>query len=254
MAVSAVVAVREEVQLATIAVVTPPAPEPVVDAVSACVETLVTRWEVGGQKLYTRKWQGVIWPGGASGPTWGIGYDGGHQTRLDIVRDWAEHEARSQLATTSGVTGRVAQARLPEWAGIRTPYPFAAEIFKKVSAPQYAASARRALGPGFVSLPSGTQCALISLGYNRGWSMGGSRRVEMATIRDQCVPQQSPQCVAAQLRSMKRLWPTVPGLQNRREDEARVAEGTKVVGSQPSSPPASRIQPPTRPAPQPRDA
>ena len=49
-----------------------------------CATALVVRWEVSGQKRYTRDLQGVIWAQGNSGPTWSIGYDGGYQTRFTV--------------------------------------------------------------------------------------------------------------------------------------------------------------------------
>lgn len=53
----------------------------------------------------------------------------------------------------------------------------------------------------------------------------GYRNLEKRVIRDKCLPAHDRACVAAQLRAMKRLWPDVPGLQGRRESEARLAEG-----------------------------
>ncbi len=190
---------------------------------NACAVELITRWEVGSPKMYTRKYQGVYFAGGQSGPTWGIGYDGGHQTRLDISKDWAAHEAKSSLVNTSGVIGSKAKAGIGQWAGVRTPYLYAATVFAQVSLPNYTAATRRAFGPGFVSLPTGARCSLISLVYNRGGQTTGERRREYRTIRDVCIPRNDVQCIATELRSMQRLWPETPGLQARRADEARVA-------------------------------
>jgi hypothetical protein len=213
---------REEVQLAAADVPQPP-PEQEDRAFSDCAIKLITRWEVSGVSTYNRKWQGVVWPGGSSGPTWGIGYDGGHQTTLDIVRDWKAHPSRTQLKTASGVIGVAAKQRLGEWGAVRTPYPYAAEVFATASLPAYRDSARRALGPNFDTLPVGAQCALVSMGYNRGWQMTGERRRELRTIRDECMKDNDVRCIAEQIRASKRLWPDSRGLRDRRDDEARVA-------------------------------
>jgi hypothetical protein len=219
---AAILEVQTEVQLATPSDPVPSAPQ--VDAFKECAVVLITRWEVSGVATYNRRWKGVYWPGGSSGPTWGIGWDGGHQTPVDTARAWNKHPDVVKLATSSGVIGMSAKQRIGEWRGITTPYPYAAEVFASDSLPRYTAAARRALGSNFDSLPAPTRCALTSLGYNRGWLTTGDKRREIRHIRDVCLPAQDKKCVAAQLRSMKRLWPTVPGLQARREDEARIAE------------------------------
>ena len=222
----AVVAVQEAVQA-----VIPPEPAPPVEpqdrALVVCLTRLIPRWEVSGERAYTRKYQGVIWPGGSSGPTWGIGYDGGHQTRAVIRLDWPEHPGIDRLEFTAGVTGERAKARVRggEWSGVLTPYPYASETFGKVSLPAYIAAARQAV-PNFDELPVGAQCALVDNGYNRGWSLVGPRRKEIATIVRECAPAKDVACIAAQLRASCRLWagtPNGPGLCARREDEARIA-------------------------------
>ena len=187
---------------------------------------LIVRWEVGSPARYTRLYQGVIWPGGASGPTWGIGYDGGHQSPAAIERDWSAHPLRHDLAKTAGVTGKQAQLSIARWRGITTPFSYAKVVFADRSLPSYAQQASRSLGNDFNELPEPTQAALISLGYNRGWSMLGSRNLEKRVIKNVCVPKRDVHCVALQIRAMCRLWVSArlgPGLCSRRNDEARVA-------------------------------
>lgn len=187
---------------------------------------IIVRWEIGSPGQYTRKYAGVYWPGGASGPTWGIGYDGGHQTKAAILRDWSQHPAKSALAETAGVTGQQAKLSIARWRGITTPFSYASQVFADSSLPAYTLQARRALGKNFEQIPEPAQAALISHGYNRGWSMLGQRNAEKRAIRDQCLPQRDTACIAAQLRQMCRLWdntPNGPGLCARRNDEARLA-------------------------------
>jgi hypothetical protein len=228
--VPAVVAMREAIQEAV------PAPEPPVtaDPADACSTALIVRWEIGSPAQYQRKYQGVIWPQGQSGPTWGLGYDGGHQTRTDILGDWAGHDEKRRLATASGVIGIAAKQRLPEWDGIRTPFPYANEVFAQASLPKYRAGGRRMYGPGFDRAPMPVRCALEGNAYNRGFSTVGDRRIEKRVIRDDCLQRDGDAlvgCVAEQLRREKRLWPDVKGLRDRREDEARTAELALVGGS-----------------------
>ena len=218
---AAVIAARETIQSFA-----SPVPSPTVTC-AAHSTALIVRWEITSPAVYQRRYQGVIWPGGASGPTWAVGYDGGHQTRQTITADWATHPQVTSLSMTSGVTGPTAKLLLPQLAHVRTPYPMAVQAFSQASLPSYRAAARRALGAQpFDALPCGAQAALDSLGYNRGWQMTGPRRAEMRAIRDICVPARDTHCIATQLRAMKRLWPDVKGLRDRRDDEAAYAERT----------------------------
>jgi hypothetical protein len=194
--------------------------------VAALSSAIIVRWEIGSPGQYNRKYSGVYWPGGASGPTWGIGYDGGHQSPATIERDWAGHPSLNALSLTSGITGARAQREIARWRGITTPFSYAMQVFSDRSLPAYHLQSRSALGRDFEQLPDPAQSALNSMGYNRGWSMLGPRNAEKRVIRDQCLPARDTACIARQLNAMCRLWAGTPngtGLCNRRADEARLA-------------------------------
>ena len=216
----AVVAVQDVVQQAL-----PPA-QPAAPAMPAAATRLIVRWEVSSPGYYTQRLAHPMWPGGSSGVTWGIGYDGGQQTAETIRNDWAAHADVDRLAATAGIAGTRAKTLALSLRTVTTPFAYARDVFSASTLPRYHAAAGRALGDGFAQLDDGPQGALDSLGYNRGWSMLGPNRREMREIRDTCVPAGDGSCIAAQLRSMKRLWPNVRGLRDRREDEARTAEGS----------------------------
>lgn len=183
----------------------------------------IIKWEVSGQQAYTAKWQGVICPGLASGPTWGIGYDGGQQTRQSILSDWARRPDAARLATASGQVGNGAcNVVRRELADVRVPYGQARAVFIDVSYPGWSRVTSRVY-PGVERLPPLAAGALLGNTYNRGSSMAGSRNAEKRVIRDECVPKQDVECIAAQLRASKRLWPDTPGIRARRDDEARLA-------------------------------
>lgn len=187
---------------------------------------LITRWEVGGERGYMRCCVAPIWPGGASGVTWGIGYDGGHQPAQVIRDEWAIHPERELLATTSSRTGADARTALPDYRHVITPYPCATNVMLRYSLPRYAGIARRTYGRAFDAAPAGIQAALISEVYNRGPAMAGNRRTERRRIRDVCLPSGDAQCVAAQLRASCRVWigsSLYDGLCARRRDEAKTA-------------------------------
>ena len=183
----------------------------------------IVKWEVSSPSAYTAKWQGVICPGLASGPTWGIGYDGGHQTRQSIITDWARRPDAIRLATASGQVGNGAcNVARRELADVRVPYLQAREVFVDVSYPGWARVTRRVY-PGSEVLPPMAFGALLGNTYNRGSSMAGSRNAEKREIRDACIPRADVACIAEQLRASKRLWPDTAGIRARREDEARMA-------------------------------
>ena len=50
------------------------------DHVSPAAVAHIVRWEITSPAYYDKRLRWPIWPGGASGVTWCIGYDGGHQT------------------------------------------------------------------------------------------------------------------------------------------------------------------------------
>lgn len=221
-AAPAIVAVRDVVQ----AVV----PLPVADEsalVSPAAVAHIVRWEVTSAAHYTRRLQWPIWPGGASGITWGIGYDGGHQAARTITADWAAHPQVDRLARTAGITGTAARAVLPQYRDIVVPIGIAEQVFSDVSLPVYHRSTVRAYGDAVRGLPADARGALVGNTYNRGGSMVGSRNAEKRHIRDVCIPGGDLPCVAAQLRLQCRLWRGTnleAGLCGRRESEAVLVE------------------------------
>ena len=200
--VPAVLALRDAVATGT---AEPRPDEPVV--VDPAIIDLVVRWEIGSPAQYVRKYQGVIGPGGGSGPTIGIGYDLGTQTPAQIRAAWGWHPDVERMATASGQVG---PERCAAWrAGhrdIRVSYDDAMRVFASHDWPRYMAMASRAYRNGWSGLTSHHQGGLASNGYNRGFIFLGSRRTEMREIRDTCVPGNDAPCTAAQLRASCRVW------------------------------------------------
>lgn len=209
-----------------------PPPPPAQDAREAACRraaaSLIIRWEVTSEARYNRALRFPIWPGGASGVTWGIGYDGGHQTPSVIEDDWQAHDARGRLAGTAGVIGKRAKTVLPSYRDIPTAFAYASQVFEDRSLIEYERRSRRAFGgDDFDALRPNACAAMVSLVYNRGAAMSGDSRREMRALRDECIPKQDYPCIAEQLRTMTRLWRgTVNerGLTARREAEALLAE------------------------------
>jgi len=171
------------------------------------------------------------WPGGQSGVTIGFGYDLGYVTVDQFESDWGER-------VRSGVTGRLkavvglravrARNRVADLADLRISRKAAAQVFDVRSVPVYELRTAQAF-PGVAALPEDARGALVSLVYNRGTSMlddsPEDRRREIRAIRD-AVARGDLAGIAAQLRSMKRLWvgKGLGGLIARREREAQLVE------------------------------
>lgn len=191
-------------------------------------EKLILDFEVGGgQAYYDRRLVHPTWPGGESGVTIGVGYDIGYTTRALLDADWGSRVAGPELARLArcvGVKALPARALIPSVRDIAIPWMAASAVFFAVTVPRYYRQAADAF-PGLESLPADAQGALVSLVFNRGGSMRGNSRSEMRTIRD-LVPRGDLRGIAAQLRSMKRLWVGrgLDGLITRREEEARLVE------------------------------
>lgn len=224
LALPPVVAAREQIQR----VAPPPVVlAPVVPLVDGRAVQLIVHYEVTSPSFYQARLQGVIWPGGASGATWGVGYDGGHQTRPVIAQDWERHQQLEQLVGTAGITGTRARDLARTLGNVVTAYGYAFEVFELASLPVYHSRARRAFGAGdFDRLPPAAAGALVSVVYNRGAGMAGDTRREMRTIRDDCMPAVDVHCIAREIRAMCRIWrgtPNEAGLCRRRNDEAALA-------------------------------
>lgn len=204
------------------------APEVEIEAWAPIAAELIVRWEITSPAYYDKRLKSPIWPKGASGVTWCVGYDGGHQVRAVIVDDWASHPHVERLAETAGVRGAAAGRLVPGLRDVTTPYEECVVVFEKRTLLEYDRRAARAFGDGYHALKPAIRAALVSLVYNRGASMVGDSRREMKQIRDECIKSDTPgPCIARLLREMKRLWRgTVNerGLSARREAEALVAE------------------------------
>lgn len=221
-----VLALREAIEPIKVEALPPPATDGRGGLDREAVE-LVVRWEIGSPARYTKLYQGVICPGGGSGPTIGIGYDLGTQTPAAIRAAWGWHSDIDRLVTASGKTGPAACAAWrAEHRDIRVPYADAIRVFETHDWPKYMAMAARAYRNGWKALNPAHQYALGGNGYNRGFSFLGARRTEMRVTKDTCVPSNDAECTAGQLRASCRVWEGTPiykGICARRYDEASFA-------------------------------
>ena len=189
---------------------------------------LILNYEVGGGESYYNKFlYRPTWPGLNSGVTIGIGYDLGYNNVQSFKAAWTAKISTQdiiRLARTLGVRGRSAKGLIPGVKDIKIPWEHALSVFKSNTIPIFTNQTNKAF-PGADKLHPDAYGALVSLVFNRGSDLTGSRRIEMARIRS-LVPSKDYKSIAFEIRKMKRLWKNagVDGLLKRREDEAKLVE------------------------------
>jgi GH24 family phage-related lysozyme (muramidase) len=190
---------------------------------------LLFDYEVGGGKSYYDKYLSKFtWPGGASGPTIGIGVDCGYYTKDELSKIFhflPNNQIRliQEANNKTSTSGKEYTKTLRE-AGITVSWDDAKEIFETLTWPKFAKLAEKTF-PGLDKLCDNAYGAIVSLVFNRGSSMTGDSRLEMRNIRD-LVPKKDYKGIAKQLRNMKRIWKGkgLDGLIERREAEAKLVE------------------------------
>jgi GH24 family phage-related lysozyme (muramidase) len=91
-------------------------------------------------------------------------------------------------------------------------------VFEDVTLPTWYLRALR-IYPQAQALHGDCAAALVSLVFNRGASLTGDRRREMANIQALLKTGNFKE-IPSQFREMTRLWPNSKGLRRRREEEA----------------------------------
>lgn len=175
-------------------------------------------WETSGQECYKKN---PIWPGVNSGVTIGVGWDLGQTPATETSRAWSPHLNAATLALLVSVSGRKGEAAKEVLKHVRhlvIPWEAAISVFEQVTLPTWYMRTLR-IYPQMIDLPGDCAAALVSLCFNRGTDLSGERRREMCNIQA-LLRTGNLKEIPNQLREMKRLWPTVEGLRNRRMNEA----------------------------------
>ena len=194
---------------------------------------LILEYEVGGGKaFYEKKLSRFTWPGGASGPTIGIGIDVAYYSEEEILSifNFLPEDQIDLIIGASGLTGQKGKEYTTTLrnAGIVVTWDHAIEIFNEITWPKFAKAAERAF-PDLDKLHEDAYGAIVSLVFNRGTSMRGDSRKEMRAIRA-LVPDENYKQIAKQIRNMKRLWvgKNLDGLLKRRDAEASLVESVTI--------------------------
>ena len=191
---------------------------------------LLVGFEVSSKAYYEKFLRRPVWPGGESGVTIGIGYDIGVTGRKQIEADWRgwlADTAVDRLLTAQGITGATARQLARALSDVDVPLDVAQAVFYRSTAPLFA---QRTLDTyaGVDALPADAQAMVLSLIYNRGMSLGGSRRRHMAALKPLIAGgSRNLELIAEQFDLMTELWPDLPGLRKRRRKEAQVIRDSK---------------------------
>ena len=163
---------------------------------------LILKYEVGGgESYYNRFLYRPIWPGLNSGVTIGVGYDLGYNNLQSFKASWTGKLSTQdiiRLARALGVKGRSAKELIPGVKDIKISWEHALSVFKSHTIPIFADQTNRVF-PGADRLHPDAYGALLSLVFNRGADLSGSRRIEMARIRT-LVPKKDYKAIALEIR------------------------------------------------------
>lgn len=149
---------------------------------------LIVHFEVGGRAYYEKAYSRPIHPGNsASGVTIGIGYDLRFSSRSEIAKDWGSHVSAQDLRhyqNCSGLRGNVAKSKQRQIKWLVKPIPLedAMEVFSLKTIPLYASRAEQYFPPIWEAHPY-VQDAVLSVGYNRGFSTSGYSRRHVADMK-----------------------------------------------------------------------
>jgi GH24 family phage-related lysozyme (muramidase) len=124
--------------------------------------------------------------------------------------------------SVSGKKGEAASDVLPHVRHLVIPWEAALSVFENVTLPAWYMRTLR-IYPQMLDLPGDCAAALVSLVFNRGPSLSGERRREMANIQA-LLRTGNLKEIPKQLREMERLWPNLKGLRRRRNEEADLFE------------------------------
>jgi len=203
---------------------------------------LILDFEVGGgANYYNARLSRPTWPGVQSGVTIGVGYDLGYYSKSAFALDWRDKLDPGDYVRLERVVGlkkTAAKNALSSVRDIVIPWAAAEQVYVNNTIPTqvnrtkrtFPRSIQTTMSPG--KLNADAFGALVSLVFNRGGSLSSSSsRLEMRNIHEALLGN-IPVAdiygyIATQLSDMKRIWPSVPGLQRRRDAEAALVLAAK---------------------------
>lgn len=190
---------------------------------------LLLKYEVGGGENYYEKYLSKFtWPGGASGPTIGIGIDCAYYSESELANIF-NFLKKEEIELIKGAVGQTSEkgreyTKKLRGAGISVSWEKALKIFESLTWTKFTKLAEKTF-PGLSELCPDAYGAIVSLVFNRGTSLIGEKRLEMRNIKV-LIPKKDYRKIADEIRHMKRIWrgKNLDGLIERREAEAILVE------------------------------
>jgi len=195
----------------------------------------IAKEETGGLSYYQMVTRWPHYPGHASGITIGVGYDLRFNTADNLKATWGSYlppASIDELTQDIGQKGSKARAMELRNKGIEIPFKSAWPVLIDLTLPRFYQTTE-SIYPSLGRLPDLCRSVLVSLVFNRGASLSGSKRKEMREIQtilafaddDNLRKDQKKtilQNIEDQILSMKRLWAPGSGLIKRRQAEANL--------------------------------
>ncbi|WP_439365725.1 hypothetical protein ACNJYD_06805 [Bradyrhizobium sp. DASA03005] len=202
-----------------------PVPDSLSRRLSPRALEMIASFEVLGRENYEKTYAHPTWTG-MGGVTIGIGYDLGSVSPGQMNQDWGGLIASAdlnRLTTAVSIRGQAARDLANSLQDIVIDWDDAVIVFGK-QIERWSSLVDGRL-PNARELPPDCYGAILSIAYNRGLSFDsqGDRYIEMRAIKE-LIEKREFDKIADQIRAMKRLWPTVSGLQQRRDKEAKLFE------------------------------
>jgi len=188
--------------------------------------TLILEHEIGGSEEYYNQFLAhPTVPPEASGVTIAIGVDLGYTSMNEfraMFNKVIPDRDFNRLSQVLGYRGINARNILPHVKDITIPWKKALQVFMDFTVGEEWDRTLETF-PGVDELVRDAQGVMVSLVFNRGTSLVGSRRTEMLAIKG-LIPHKAYLKIADQILLMKRLWRdgNADGLLRRRNDEAKL--------------------------------
>ena len=195
--------------------------------ISQAAEALLAEFEVGGKAAYEERYSRPTTPHGYPGVMIAVAYDVGEHTVAQLHADCKgilDEATIARLEPACGVHGAEAEAVARQLQDIFITWDQAIALARRAIIPKWIGIVSKHL-PNADKLSPDSLGALVSLTFNRGpcFSARGDRFAEMRAIR-QHMANRELEKISGEIRAMKRLWPSIAGLQRRREREAALFE------------------------------
>ncbi|MDM8524211.1 peptidoglycan-binding protein [Desulfococcaceae bacterium HSG8] len=195
----------------------------------------IAKEETGGLSYYHMVTRWPHYPGHSSGITIGVGYDLRFNTENDFKETWGNYLPGTyidELTNDIGKKGSKSRSQELKSKGIEVPFKSAWPVLIEHTLPRFYRNTE-SIYPSLSNLPNLCRSVLVSIVFNRGASLSGSRRKEMKEIQNILKLADNKNLskekvkellkgVEEQILSMKRLWSPESGLIKRRQAEANL--------------------------------